>query len=97
MADELTEIFEYKKTEYSVNREGLKNEVYVKSTEGLQRIYAEVLHHIEALSGLIRAQLDPSKRQTVNSLIIQRVHSRDCIRKYIYSTIDKQRDFLWQI
>ena len=39
----------------------------------------------------------PSKRQSVNSLIINRVNSRDSVKNMIDAGIQKSSEFLWKI
>ena len=46
---------------------------------------------------MIREQLTNSVRQCINTLIINRVHSRDIIKNMINAGVDKSSDFLWNI
>lgn len=46
---------------------------------------------------MIREQLTNSVRLSINTLIINRVHSRDVIKNMLQAGIEKASDFLWNI
>ena len=67
------------------------------ASQEFKAIYTELQMQITQLTLMIRDQLTNSIRMTVNTLIINRVHSRDIIRNMLNAGIDKSSDFLWNI
>lgn len=62
-----------------------------------RKIHAALEGQVRALSNMIRDQLPNSVRLTINTLIINRVHSRDTVRNMIDAGIERSSDFLWKI
>ena len=71
---------------------------YVEAvTEHLRQLLADMYGQIDELTSLILEQLNNSRRITLNSLIIQRVHCRDIIINMLDNGVQNSTDFLFKV
>ena len=66
-------------------------------TEQLRQLLANIYEQIDELTSLILEQLNNSRRTTLNSLIIQRVHCRDIIINMLDNGVQNSTDFLFKV
>ena len=63
----------------------------------LKRFEKDCLRQIDQLSGMILEQLSDTKRTTLNSLIINRVHCRDVIQNMTDHGVEHSTNFLQKV
>ena len=66
-------------------------------TNELKDVYFHINDQILQLSHLIRQTMAASKRQSVMSLIINRVYCRDKVKRMLQQGIESANEFLWKI